>query len=319
MEGRYKKRGWFYEPERHSLAAQGVSTGSALKTTGKTLGTGIMFMMDATREGLAQQPDDSKDVLYEPVTVSTVDDELNSVKTDDVMNDVDSVVSADSTEEVDLSPEVVDFEDKDMIKPQYSSDVDNEVMDVEIAMEGSTISTGWFDRAKDALTERIKGMMQSSKENDPDSLSTHLGEIEAHKQSLQDKVGIIERVKSKVLSEQYKKEAGQDKQLENLGKLNRYIEQLKGEVSNTDHKIVVGKKQLEHIHTSPVSTVRPKSSSSIFPSFGEILNPFSMVEETPKQELRETQRAFQVKKRKEDSLDIFPSMDEIFNPEKLKK
>lgn len=309
MEGRYKKSGWFYEPERHNLARQGIKT--KLKPIGLAAAKGVVGFIDVTREGLTQEIPTEGDITYQPVTIASIND---LEKEDKVMKDVDSIVAEEKVE-IEVPEQIVSLPEE-QIQPEYSSGVDNEVLDVEIAMEGSTLSRGWFDKAKDWVTEKVKDVISSSRDNKPEALSTHLGEIEAHKISLGDKIQIIQKVKVKVMSEQYKTEAGAQKQLENVSKLNRYVEQLRGEISNIDHKVTLGKKQLTHLQTMPVITQKKEGIfSGIFPSFGEILSPGKLTEK------KETRKSVFVEEKKREPMfvNVFPNFDEILHPEKLKR
>lgn len=310
MEGRYKKHGWFLEPERHSLASRGVKT--SVKPIAMAGGRAVFGFIDTAREGLTQDiPQDDEQLIYEPVTVSGVEEEP------DVMEDADSIIEAGSVEEIEPTEPVLTLPEE-QTQPEYSSGVDREVSEIETAMSGRIIGSSWFDRAKNYVANKLKDLPISINENNPEKLSRNIGELDAHKELLNDKIRLIQETKNKVMSSKYREEVGAEKQIENAEKLNHHMQKLKGEISNIEYKVSAGKKHLQHIQSLPIEmTGRKKGEgffSGIFPSFGELINPLSIADDKPKSTGR-----FRKSKVKEPYVSVFPNFDELLHPEKLRK
>lgn len=314
--GRYKKSGWFYDSERHSLARQGVKT--ALPKIGYAIGKGVYNTVQTTAQGLTATDKDLEDegdaqLLYSPVTVSAPEE-----KTESVMADVDDVLAEESHEveypEQELGVDIGDdLKEEKTTGTKYSDGVDSELSEVESSMEGGVVSRSWIDKTRDFVKEKLQDMFSSAQDNDPEKLSASIGSIEAHKQLLKDKIGIIEHVKRNIQSDKYREEQGISKQLESLSKVNKYVEQLSGEVASIDSKIMLGKKHLQHIYSNPIAQQTAQKKSF---GFGDVFG-FGFGDELIK-EREQKKQAGRARVPEKKSSSIFPSFEEMLDPSKIK-
>jgi hypothetical protein len=284
--------GWFNDSARHSLARQGIKTG---------------------RKDYARAIPRMTTVSYQPTVIETqVPEELTEQK---VMPDVDEIVAEsneereipETEEELEYEPETTETESSEI------DEVDRQLSDLESESSSmNPLKTTWKDKTKSVLLA-VKDFYFSGASSE--HIDSKIDELNTQKDELQTRIKIIQDVKDDILSNEYRNEHGIKTQLDSLKRVDVILSEPKQGISKINEAINTlnsKKRQSEMRERMSTSGVRPTStSSSVFPSFGEIMHP---------EKLRnDTRRSPEKRDRVLESANIFPSFGEIMHPERLRK
>lgn len=260
---KYRTSGWYNESQRHSLARQGVKTGRK------------DYSRDISLSG----------VTYEPITVGT--EIPKEMKDTDVMNDVDMLM-AESEEQRNISPEEAEISipqsdvelQEESVKEEsiLSKEIDEDLSELEKEEDSSNILRKSFgDSVKEKIREYTLNALQAIRDTNIEGIEKHISNLEEEKLDIQDKVNILNSLKEKIKSRQYRDDVGVAKQLRQLNRVNKLIlapSNMLRIINNTVSKLE--RKKISLLSQKNVMSNGPKKPSvygSIFPSFGEVLHP----------------------------------------------
>jgi hypothetical protein len=301
--------GWFQERKRHSLARLGVKTGHRQKPD-----LASISMNGMNYKTVEPQMEQEAEVSYSPTTVSSA-----PIPSDEqIMQDADGIM-AESESEAEAVEPVLEYEEPEIDETQIGEDadeVDIELADLEADASPVTGKTNWKDALKNVGKSVGMGIISFyGSDSGGSHVDSKIDELNMHKDELVTKVGIIQSVKNKILSPEYRQKHGIKAQLDSLKRVDNILSEPKHGIAKLNEAI--GQLKLKKIKAErqaqlKASGIKPEStSSSIFPSFGEILNPDRLVTKKAEQKPAENNGVL-------GSVSIFPSFDEIMNPDKLR-
>jgi len=310
MIGKYKRHGWFNESERHSLAAQGIS--STIKPIGYSIGQGALSMARATAQGSGMFKDEEEEEREDDDT--------------DYAQDADDLVSGEAEEEHEEEWEpILGTEEQDHKEKVYAEKVDEELEEVEDTMEDKMVGNNWMDHIKESIAKSLEKYRESVKDKNAEGMSEHLGQIKAKQELLKDKIELLQRLKQKIKSAEYTSTATLSHQLDQLNKLNVYLEKLEGETSLMGYRSGVLSKGLTDAIEKGHLPMSPKKTDGFFkdimPSFHDMFS-FDVDESEARPQMEkgiQPQKTVQTVAKKSEGFfkDIMPSWHEMFNPETL--
>ena len=298
-------QGWFLEPTRHSLARRGISTG---------------------RKSYAKDISLSDRITYEPVTITPPREE-------EVMRDADTVVAEseekrviEPVDELEYEPETAEPKtSEEVFEPEISSEIsiEDELSELEASEQPvNVLQKTWKDRIK----EYLKSGLQAYRDTNVSGIQKHISNIEEEEINIKDRVMLLNELKQKIMSKEHRDDVGFSQQLRQVNRINKLLSEPQRHLNTINSTVSMLNKRVE-ILTIPSRTGERKEGvvkeiySSVFPSFGELMNPERLRSERPRERLVRTESRlkpiYRTEEKKKERLNVFPSFDEILHPEKL--
>lgn len=251
--------GWHKESQRHRLARLGVKTG-------KKVSYATTSPIRPMNNNINQN-----DVSYTPTSVSVTD----IPNDDEIMNDVEGVVAEQNVQgEIEDVNTQLGLPEK-ILKSFKSTEVNSVEKDLtELESEAQPlIKNSWSDNAGNFVNDIFAKGVQAYKDLDINGISEHVSSLELKKEEIEERVNIIEDLKSKIKSPEYRKSSGITQQLEDLKRVNNLLKQPKTKLAsavNMINKLTQRKLRLEQGQALDASGKKPVNKDSLFYIMGHL-------------------------------------------------